>query len=192
VVPEQREPHRATQQIAPGKIELVDPNAAPKPAPAAKTSLDICVEVGPLAFEDAERLATRIVAIGGSVQIFPPADAVSYMVHLPPLPTRAEADRLAAQLRTRGIADLQVLNEPASFRNAISLGLFRSQEAADTFVAQLAARGIDNTRVIKRVSALTRATMEVRGIAADANARFEELLKEAGTAKSGRACSNAR
>jgi len=189
-VPEQREPNRAIQQTTPEKIQVLDPATVAAAAFAAR--LPSCVEAGPLPFEDAERLVSRLAGLGATGQIIPPPEAVNYMVHLPPFATRAEADNAAAQLRVRGVVDLQVLAEPPLFRNAVSLGVFRTEDAAAISAAQLRVKGVNDVRVARRIAPSARSLVEVRELPSDAGARLDEVLREFGTARSGRACAPTR
>lgn len=78
------------------------------------------------ALELGERLSERRV------------DEISrYWVHIPSAPDRRTAEATIAQLRRLGVDDLSIRSD-----NAISLGVFSTQEAARRFLASLEARGV--------------------------------------------------
>lgn len=181
VLPEQREPERAQQQLAPERIHVLTPSELRAPV--------ACIELAPLAGDDADKLAPRLNALGARATVRPAADALSYMVHVPPYPTKAEADRAAADLKARGIGDLQVLPADAGpLRNAISLGVFKTEDAANTQLATLKARGVTNARITARPVPNAHAIVDVRGLPGDALGKLDELLKSAGAARTDATC----
>lgn len=60
-----------------------------------------------------------------------------YWVFIPPAPDRRTAEATIAQLRRQGVNELSIRPD-----NAISLGVFSTQEAARRFLASLAAKGV--------------------------------------------------
>ena len=152
------------------------------PAPAATLA---CLEIGPLAEPEAARLADRLrtAKLAGAVEVRAGGESTTYMVYLPPLSTRAEADRKVAELRAKGVSELFVIQEPAPMRNAISLGVFRSTEAATHQVETLAARGIKGVKVQSRTTTGGRARVEARDVPPGSRAIVDRLGQDhAGTA----------
>lgn len=182
LVPAQREPERASQQIAPTRVRVLTPAEARAPI--------ACIELSPaLPNDEADRLATRIDALGARGVLRAISDTPSYMVHLPPFVSKAEADRVASELRGRGIDDLQVLPiEAGAMRNAISLGVYRAEDAANTRVATLRERGVTNVRISVRPGASSKSIVEVRQLSADAVTKLDELLKTSGANRTERVC----
>ena len=68
--------------------------------------------------------------------------AETYWVYIPPLKSRADAEKKAGEVRVLGITDFFILQEPAALQFAISLGVFKTEEAANNQLAQLRAKGI--------------------------------------------------
>ena len=64
-------------------------------------------------------------------------DISRYWVYVPPTNDRRSAENRMAELRRQGVADLSMRPD-----NAISLGVFSSEEAARRFLTTLTARGI--------------------------------------------------
>lgn len=75
-------------------------------------------------------------------------EAVRYWVYKPPLPNDAAAQEKAEELKTLGIEDFFVVQEP-KWRNAISFGVFRDEQLATNLVNDLRHRGV--REVVKSV-----------------------------------------
>jgi hypothetical protein len=112
------------------------PAAPAKSASAAPTA---CLEWGNFAGPGVARAETALAQL----QLAPGqvaravVDAGGYWVHIPPLKTKAEADRKVRELRDLGVTEFFVVQEAGPWRNAISLGIFRSEETAQAFLAKL-------------------------------------------------------
>ena len=137
------------------------PPAAPKPAPAVPAA---CLEWGIFAGPNVAR------AEGALAQLELPAgqvervvtDAGGYWVHIPPLKTKAEVDRKARELRELGVTEFLVVQDAGQWRNAISLGIFRTDEAAQTFLARLKQQGVRSAIAARRENFLKQVAFHVR------------------------------
>jgi hypothetical protein len=90
------------------------------------------------------------------------ADAGGYWVHVPPLKTKAEVDRKARELRDLGVTEFFVVQDAGQWRNAISLGIFRTDEAAQTFLAKLKQQGVRSAIAARRENFLKQVAFYVR------------------------------
>jgi len=68
----------------------------------------------------------------------------------PPLASRQAANQRVTELRRSGITDLFVIPDDTKLRNAISLGVFRSEDAARSHFAALRARGVRDAVLVER------------------------------------------
>jgi len=104
----------------------------------------VCFRIGP--FPDAD-IATKAETSLTKLQLLfsrrsEETKTVSgYQVYLPPLPSKAAAERKRKQLTRLGFKDHAVIQEGV-LRNAISLGLFSVETNANIRVQKLAAKGI--------------------------------------------------
>jgi hypothetical protein len=98
-----------------------------------------CVELSGIAAADATRARDAFGSLRlGDRLIERRIDQVSrYWVFVPPAPDRRSAEATAAQLRRQGVTELSVRPD-----NAISLGIFSTEDAARRFLASLQARGV--------------------------------------------------
>ncbi|MGE5339818.1 MAG: hypothetical protein ACM3PU_18490 [Gemmatimonadota bacterium] len=160
-----REPSRIAQQIEPQAIRLLTDadlrrmrehggGAGTGAAAPGDESAVACVEFGDFAAEVAPRVRQRLDAFELGTRLTTTDVSVPgwYMVYVPPLATRDEAERVADDLRSRGVRDLLVIDEPGPLRNGISLGQFKDQDLALKHQADLQRRGISGVRVSTRAS----------------------------------------
>jgi hypothetical protein len=89
-------------------------------------------------------------------------DAGGYWVHIPPLKTKGEADRKVRELIDLGVTEFFVVQDAGPWRNAISLGIFRTEEGAQTFLAGLRKRGVRSAIVARREDFLKQVAFYVR------------------------------
>jgi len=90
------------------------------------------------------------------------------------MPNRAAADRRAAELRAQSITDLSVVDY-AHGQFTVSLGVFRTEAAANARAETLAARGVIGTRVEPRPQGGTQSMIVVRDAPEPVVARIREL-----------------
>ena len=135
--------------------------AAPKTATAAPVA---CVEWGNFAGPGVARaeaaLAQLDLAAGQVERVV--IDAGGYWVHIPPLKTKGEADRKVRELLDFGVTEFFVVQDAGPWRNAISLGIFRTEEGAQTFLAGLRKRGVRSAIVARRENFLKQVAFYLR------------------------------
>ncbi|MRD72367.1 hypothetical protein GH865_03755 [Rhodocyclus tenuis] len=146
--------------------------AAPPAADAAKAA-GRCLRWGELAASDAERLERLAGERFPGAQIKRTAGAsvpAGWWVYIPPLASRAEAERKANELKRLEAPELFVILDPGPNRYAISLGLFSSEEAANDRLNALRAKGVRTARVGERGALVRPATLQVQVADAQAGA----------------------
>jgi len=180
-----REPQRLARQIASEKIRLLTPEESAErrgtatAAGAASAGL-ACVELGDFDEASLARIQTRLAALALGERLR--ARRVSapgwYIVYLPPLATRAEADRVAQELRDRGVRDLVVMGQNSAMPNAIVLGSFRNPELAQRHQAELLRRGVAGVQTIQRAGDTETTRFEIRDVDAVLAQQLAEIQKE--------------
>ncbi|MGH8714127.1 MAG: SPOR domain-containing protein, partial [Casimicrobiaceae bacterium] len=101
----------------------------------------------------------------------------NYWVYLPPAANRAAADKRLAELKASGIRDVSVIDAGPQ-RNAISLGVFRGEDAARSRLASLQVQGLTNAKLEPRTQSVQQTVLVVRDPSAQAIARIKELQSE--------------
>ena len=132
----------ALLQISPEKLTLLPAHADGKLAAPPRSDL-VCLEWGVFAAEDVARAAAALapLELGDRVMQRDSGEG-GYWVYLAPHKVKAEADKKAGELKALGITDFYVLPENSPWRFAISLGVFRTEEAANNYLAQLRQKGV--------------------------------------------------
>jgi hypothetical protein len=153
------------------------PPAAPQTATAAPAA---CLEWGNFAGPDAAKAETALAQLElapGQVERMV-IDAGGYWVHIPPLRTKGEADRKVRELRDLGVTEFFVVQDAGPWRNAISLGIFRTDEAAQTFLAGLRKRGVRSAIAARRENFLKQVAFYVREPNEETIARLTLIQQE--------------
>jgi hypothetical protein len=132
--------------------------AAPAPAVAATPvppqAAFACTEVGPLDAADARRFENRLAALDlgkrQSREDVQAQDVTSWLVNIPPAGGKEGAERKSAELRALGLSDFYILNVDSPLKNAISLGVFKTEAGAQAMLARLNKQGVRSARITPR------------------------------------------
>lgn len=173
----------ALLQISPERIRTVTAGALPpasgnasaqSPAPAA------CVEWGAFGGAEVARADAVIAALALPADALQRrvADVDGYWVHMPPLKTRVEVDRKLGELKALGVEEFFVVQDAGPWRNAVSLGLFKNEEAAKAELERLRQRGVRSATVVRREKLLKQVTFYLREPDAPTVARLTELQRD--------------
>jgi hypothetical protein len=141
-----REPARIAQQLHPERIVLLGRDRKSLPPPPPQPA---CVEIGNFTAPLAAVFETRIAELGlpSQPQKRDISEQVTHMVFLPPQNGQAGANRKLAQLRQLGVSDFYVIQDQSPRRWGISLGLFKSAEAAQTQLEAMTQAGVTGARL---------------------------------------------
>lgn len=161
------------QQLDPEKIRLVSRDDA---AALARARLPRCTEWGPIAPADVARAEEALSGIlpGAKFERISRAESSGWWVYVPPLASRQAANQRVAELRRSGITDLFVIPDDTKLRNAISLGVFRSEEAAKSHFAAMRQRGVRDAVLVER-ERNARAYLQVQDVPPQLRPRIAEL-----------------
>jgi len=191
LMPSGREPARMGNQFNTDKIKQISTSAAPAvPAPAASAAsappaekaalpeMVACTEIGNFNPEDAKEFEAKLGALvlGYHVSRRGVQETTSYIVHIPSQGDKEGADKKASELRRLGITDYYVMHENnSSMRWGISLGVFRSEEAARTHLTDLTQKGVRTARISPRIATTNLAVFQLRGITAGQKSEVEKI-----------------
>lgn len=151
-------------QIAPEKIRVVKPGSLPAKSAAPAAAAAACMEWGAfsgaavaradVAIMDLELPASQVKRVS--------IDASGFWVYIPPLKSRNEAEKSAKALKELGVTEYSVVQEQTQWRNAISLGIFRTDEAAQAFLKSIKKMGVTDAIAEKRENFLRQVVFYVR------------------------------
>jgi len=157
----------------------VAPAAVP-PVPLAVPAPTSCAEWGLFAGSEVARADAALAALGlpaGTTQRRV-TEVDGYWVHMPPLKTKGEVDRKVGELKALGVAEFFVVTEAGPWRNAVSLGLFKNEDAAKAELERLRALGVRSATITRRERFLKQVAFVVSDPAAATLARLAELQKD--------------
>jgi hypothetical protein len=165
----------ARLQLSPERIRLVQPGsgAAPeslqKPAPPAQQQSApalpaACIEWGLFAGPEVARADAAIARLDLPQTLVQRTvvDARGFWVYLPPLKSKGEVAKKIEELKALGVADFFVVQDPAQWRNAISLGIFKTEEGAKKFLEGLREKGVRTAVAGRRENLLRQIAYFVR------------------------------
>lgn len=168
---------RLQQQVHPDKIKLLSPREVAQLGPAKIAALpDVCLEWGPFGDADRTRALADLepLALGKLLTQRRIESSTAFWVYVPPLANKAAAETRAAVLRAAGVKDLFVVDSGRD-RFAISLGNFRTEEAANAYLAELAAKNVSTARVGQRQLTTVSTLLVIRDPREPVMARLREI-----------------
>jgi len=180
IAPEKIKQLKAAEQSPPGKPRKPGKAIPPAPPRSAAAIPTACLEWGVFAgptVTKAEAALAQLELPAGQVERLV-ADAGGYWVYMAPLKTKAEIDRKIGELKGLGVTEFFVVQDAGQWRNAISLGIFRTEEAAQAFLAKLKERGVRSAIAARRENFLKQVAFQVREPNPATVARLTELQKE--------------
>jgi hypothetical protein len=183
------------RQIEPDKLKIVPPGelarqaakkpappAAPPPAAAAPVPAPVapavaCLEWGSFTLADAPRAekALEPLGLGERVAQRRTEELAGWWVFIPSQGSRQAAFRKAAELKNLGIDEFFVVGEDGPFRWALSLGVFRNEDAAQARLAALRAQGVRSARIGPRETVVPKVWLQVKSVDAPLQARLKEI-----------------
>ena len=189
IKPGEREPGRIARQLNTDKLQLLSSAAvaatvavpAPPPEPVVDNAavLAACTEMGNLDEREARRLDKLLepLALGDKVvkKEVTVQEISSHMVMIPPLGSKDAADKKAAELKELGVTNYFIMNESSAAKWAISLGVFKSETAAQTLLAALAKQGVKGAKIVGRPTATTRQAYRFNDIDAPTKAKLDVI-----------------
>jgi hypothetical protein len=181
------------RQIAPEKLRILGPGEAPaaalKPPAApgtataalAATPPGACLEWGSFTLADAPRaekaLEPLAAAIGAKLTQRRTEETAGWWVFIPPQGGRQNALKKAAELKAFGVEDYFVVAEEGEFRWALSLGVFRNEDAAQARLLTLRSLGVRSAQVGPRETVVPKVWLQVKGIDPLTENRLKEITR---------------
>lgn len=135
---------------APVDAPVVQASAVPVAAPVEKTAL--CFEWGEFSGADQERAAKSLkkLQLGDKLSQREVDRSIGVWVYIPPLKDKAAIAQKVAQLKARGVTEYFVVQDGGEWQGAISLGVFKSREAAQNYLSGLRSKGVSSAKLGER------------------------------------------
>ena len=180
------------RQIDPGKLKVVapadlPPPAAPKkpaplaaPAPAPTAAAIACLEWGSFTLTDAPRAEKSLepLALGERLAQRRTEETAGWWVYMPSQGNRQAAIRKAAELKQLGVDEYFIVQEEGAYRWALSLGVFRTEDAARARLAALRDQGVRTARIGARETVVPKVWLQVKAVDAPLQARLKEIARQ--------------
>jgi hypothetical protein len=178
--PETHEPQRIRNQYRPDQLQLISANVAQAMQDGQgdkKGDVLACVELGNFQPSEAPRIEDRLkqLALGDRQARINIVDVASHIVYIPPQGSKEGADKKAGELRRLGINDFFVVQDQSNLRWAISLGVFKSEDAAKAHLANLNSRGVHTARVGARAVSSTKFAYQLHTLSPEEKARVDSI-----------------
>lgn len=137
-----------------------------KPAAVPRPTVTACLEFGAFNLSDVPRAAHALEPLGLGKRLGQRRtdEVATYWVFLPPQSSRQAANRKSAELKRLGVGDFFVVQEDAKFRFAISLGIFKTEEAAKARLAELRTKGVRTAKLEPRETPIQRVYFVIRDV----------------------------
>lgn len=174
------DPEPLSRQIEPHKLIVLPPAklgalSAAKP----KTPANVCVEWGGFAAADALRAEQLLepLALGPRLAQRRSEETAHWWVYLPPQGSRQNAQRKVEELKALGVEEYFVMQDERQLRWAISLGVFRTEEAAKTRYEALQSIKVRGVQLGERETQVSRTWIQLRDADDALLAKLKELAQ---------------
>ncbi len=145
--------------------------AEKKPEPLA------CMEIGNFQQSDLAKVEEKLRTLGlgdrqTRVNI---SETATHMVYIPSQGSKEGADKKVGELKRIGVGDYFVIQDQSALKWGISLGVFKTEEAAKQHLAQLNNKGVRTARIMPRAVSSTRFAFQFRQVTADEQAKWDSI-----------------
>lgn len=170
-----------------GKIKLLKtPQTYLVPAPASSLAAasaaapSPCLEWGEFSGSDHARAAAALdgLNLGAMAAQRQVERNSSYWVYIPPRQNRTETDKKVAQLKSLGIEEYFIVQDAGKWQHAISLGVFKTEDAAQKFLEKIREKGVKSATSGERADKLTLTLFTLKNPEAETAAKMVELQSE--------------
>jgi SPOR domain len=169
--------HVLPAQTNPANLELA---LSITPPPVEKLIASICLEWGEFLDVELKQVEDSLEALdlGGKLTKRQVEHMIGFWVYIPPLKDKAAINKKIAQLKERGVSEYFIVQEAGTWMNAISLGVFRTEEAAQHYLNKLRSNKIISAKVGKRNSKHKLSIMMLNDVDAGIEAKLTALQEK--------------
>jgi hypothetical protein len=159
-------------------VSITSAPVAAAPPPAAPKAAS-CAEWGEFSGDDLVRAQQALapLTLGDKLTQRSVEQDHGYWVYIPPMKKRAQIEKKIAQLKERGVKDYFVVQEKGKWLNAISLGVFKTEEAARKYLAALQTQDVRSAKLGERKSKLKFTVFVMKGLDAGLVDKLNALQK---------------
>lgn len=161
--PGKREPERLSYQYREDQVRLLSAdeiNRAIAKTKIANQDIAIagsCVDVGRFSKSEATGFEQQLPSLSlnpEDISLTPVQEGSTYMVFIPPSADQKTADAKIAELKEKGVESYYLIKDQSKLRWAISLGVFKTREAAANYAAEVEKTGVTGLQIAPRGTAV--------------------------------------
>ena len=104
--------------------------------------------------------------------------SIGYWVYIPPQKDKTAVTQKIAQLKARGIEEYFVVQDKGPWLNAISLGIFKTPEAAQHFLDDLRTKDVRSAKTGERSNKFKTTLFALNGLNSETAARLIAIQKD--------------
>jgi len=173
------DPQPLARQIEPKKLKVIAPADLPPVAARPAPMVLKCLEWGSFTLADAPQAQAALepLQLGARLAQRRTEESAGWWVFIPPQGSRPAAQKKAAELKALAVDDYFVVQDDGPYRWALSLGVFRSEEAAEARLAALRAQGVRSAQVGPRETPVSKVWLQVKAVDAGLYARLKEVAR---------------
>jgi len=170
------------RQIEPDRLKVIAPSELPpvsaRPASASTVALK-CLEWGSFTLADAPQAekALEPLALGARLAQRRTEEAAGWWVFIAPQGSRPGALKKAGELKALAVDDYFIVQDEGPYRWALSLGVFRSEEAAQARLAALRGLGVRSAQIGARETTVPKVWLQVKGVDGALHARLKDAAR---------------
>ena len=150
------------QEIDADRIKIAQPvqkAPAPASAPAAVSAaapapVESCYRWGAFSGDALDRARRALQSLAPSVKVtersLAKAGALGFWAYIPPAKSKKEALENIRKLDALGIRDHFLIQETGKWQHAVSLGIFRTEDAAKRYAASVREKGVKSAASARR------------------------------------------
>ena len=174
------EGERLAQQYQADKIRILLPDEAKKLADAARLRMLACVEWGTFPAAEADRAGEALAALGLGTRLTTRKveETAGWWVFMPPQGNKASADKKVDELKRLNVTDLFIVQDEGPNKFAISLGVFRTEDAAKNYLAGLNTKGVKTAQAGERETRVSKTVFRFSALDETANTRLDSIKKD--------------
>ena len=179
-LPNEPESVQVLAAASPVAVSATNPRLEAPLQAAVKSKELACLEWGGFSGSDLARAGAALDALqlGDRLSRYQVEHDTGYWVYFPPLKNREAINKKIGELKARGIDEYFVVQEAGRWRNAISLGVFKTQEAAQSFLEVMKAKRVRTAEVGKRASKFKVTVFRLNGVGTLTEVKMSTLQKE--------------
>ena len=174
---ETHQPQRLLQQQQSEHLKLISAQEAALPGNGSSA----CLKWGSFTISELAKVDARLNVLEFENRPVrePAQEGSSTIVYIPPLGSKAAAEKKATELTRLGVEEFFIIQDNSSgLRWGISLGIFKSEEAAKQLLASLISKGVRSAKLGERTGVTNKFNLVFKDVSSSEKAGLDNLKTE--------------